>query len=288
MIYVIFAWVASITYGLYTIAAKLIGKYKLKNTAQFSFFTTLFIGLLMAAVSFANGARLATSWTFIILAAIFIALGNASYLAALKNLDVSVMSPLFNIRVAITVLLGVVFLGEELTSRSLFLICLIFVMGFFAAMDEKFSIRSFFSKNVGAGLLFMLVLSIQSLFVNRAIAQTNYWTASLWVGLIAIIFSFIFLYPKFRHELAKTKPRDYFGVAILSVLGGLGDLAANKAFEGNIGVSSVIISLPISIFLAFIFAFWKPDLLEKHALKVYLVRFFAAGVMVWGALQLSY
>lgn len=283
---IIFAWVASITYGLYAITAKLIGKYQFKNSYQFSFFITLFSGILTALVSYAYGGRLATNWFYIILAAAFLAIGNALYLATLKVLDVSVMSPLFNIRVAITVLLGILFLGESFSLQSVYLIILIFIAGFFATMDEKFSLKSFFTQNISLGLLFMLVLSIQSLFVNRAIDQTSYWTATLWMGLLAIGFSFIFLFPKFRNDLKTTKPKEYLGVALLSLVGSIGDLAAYKAFEGNVGLSSVIISLPISMVLAFILSIAKPDLMEKHSLKVYLVRFTAAGIMIWGALQL--
>jgi len=253
---ILFAWIASITYGLYAITAKLIGKYQLKNSYQFSFFITLFSGIIMSVVSYLYGGRLATSWLYILLAAAFLAIGNALYLATLKVLDVSVMSPLFNIRVAITVVLGILVLGESFSVQSIYLIALIFIAGFFATMDEKFSIKSFFTNNILLGLLFMLVLSIQSLFVNRAIDQTNYWTATLWMGILAVLFSFVFLYSKFKNDLLTTKPKDYLGVAILSLIGTIGDLAAYKAFEGNVGLSSVIISLPISMILAYLLSIY--------------------------------
>lgn len=283
---IIFAWIASITFGLYSIVAKLIGTYQLKNSYQFSFFATLFGGMLMSSIAYANGGRLATSWSFIVLAAIFLALGNALYLASLKVLDVSVMAPLFNVRVVITVMLGVLLLGETLSTQSLSIICLIIIAGFFATMDERFSFKSFFSGSIGLGLLFMLLLSLQSIFINRAIDQTNYWTAILWMSLLAIGFSFVFLYPKFKKDLAQSSVKDYAGVGLLAFIGGVGDLAAYKAYAGNVGISSVIISLPISMVLAFILSLWKPTLMEKHSFKVYGVRFAAAAVMIWGALQL--
>ncbi len=283
---IFFAWVASITYGLYSVVAKLIGKYKLKNTYQFSFFATLFSGIVMAIVSYINGGRIAFNWTYILLAAVFLAFGNILYVTALKILDVSVMSPLFNIRVAITVIIGFLILGETFSVKSIILIAIIFIAGFFTSMDEEFSIKSFFTKKIGIGLFFMLVLSIQSIFINRAIDQTNYWTATLWISLLAIIFSFVFLYPKFKNDLRHTKPKDYLGVGLLAIIGCIGDLSAFKAFESSVGLSSVIISLPLSMIIVFILSIWKPTLLEKHSLKVYLVRFVAAGIMIWGALQL--
>lgn len=284
---IFFAWVAAIAYGFYSIVAKLIGEYKLKNTYQFSFFVTFFSGVVMAIVSYIYGGRIPSNWTYILLAAMFLALGNALYLSALKVLDISVMSPLFNLRVAITVLLGFLVLGETFSLKSLSIIIVIFIAGFFSSMDEKFSIKSFFAKNIGLGLFFMLVLSIQSIFINRAIDQTTYWTAILWISIMAVIFSFVFLYPKFKHDLRRTKTKDYLGVGVLAIIGGVGDLAAFKAYESNVGLSSVIISLPISMIIVFILSIWKPTLLEKHSLKVYFVRFVAAGTMIWGALQLG-
>lgn len=284
---IIFAWIASITYGLYSIVAKLIGKYKIKNSYQFSFFVTFFSGIIMAIISYTQGGRLTFKWSYILLAAAFLAIGNALYLRALKVLDVSVISPLFNVRVAITVLLGFLILGESFSLRSLIFIAIIFIAGFFASMDEEFSLKSFFCKNIGIGLLFMFILSIQSIFINRAIDQNNYWTAILWISLSSILFSFLFLYPKFKNDLKETHIKNYLGVGLLALIGGIGDLSAFKAFEGKVGISSIIISLPTSMILAFVFSIWKPALLEKHSLKVYLIRFVAAGIMIWGALQLK-
>jgi hypothetical protein len=104
---------------------------------------------------------------------------------------------------------------------------------------------------------------------------------------MAIVFSFIFLFKRFYKDVLKSKFTDYMGVLLLSIFGGIGDLAAYKAFAGNVGISSIIISLPMSMILVFIFALWKPQLLERHTLKVYAVRFIAAGVMIWGALTLT-
>lgn len=274
-------------YALYAITAKLVGRYQLKNVAQFSFFSLLFGGLTISVISLLNGAVVPSSWTFVTLAGFSLALSSVMYIASLKALDVSVLTPLFNIRAVITVVLGWAFLGETLTTQNILIVALVVAAGVCATMDERFSPRSFFTKSIAVGLAYMLVLSVQSVFVNRAIAQTDYWTTTLWMGLLAIVFSFVFLYPRFKEDFVRSRPRDYIGVLVLSLLGAGGDLAAYKAFEGNIGVSSVIISLPISMVFAFVLAIWKPSLLEKHTVKVYLIRFSAAAIMIWGALKLS-
>ncbi|MFA7301607.1 MAG: hypothetical protein WC069_04815 [Candidatus Shapirobacteria bacterium] len=62
----IFAWTASIIYGLYAITAKLIGKYKIDNVSQFSFFIILFSGLVSGTISLANGATMPTNWAYVV------------------------------------------------------------------------------------------------------------------------------------------------------------------------------------------------------------------------------
>ncbi len=282
-----FAWTASISYGLYVISAKLIGKYQIHNTYLFSFLLTLFSGIMMAIISYTYGGRIPQSWLFISLAAIALSIGNVAGLAAVRVLDVSVISPLFNIRVVMTVVLSYLFLGERYQLDAVLLMVAIIISGFFATMDEKFSLKSFFSRNILIGLLFMLLLSIQSIFINRAIEQTSYWTAMLWMSIISIIVSTILLYPKCKADIADINPKQYMSVAVLAIIAGIGDLAAYKAFEKNVGLSSVIISLPLSMVIAVIVAKWKPNLLENHPVKVYLVRFIATGIMIWGALQLK-
>ena len=165
--------------------------------------------------------------------------------------------------------------------------CLVVIAGMFATMDEKFSLKSFFTKNIGLGFVLTIVLAVQNIFVNKAIANNDYWTEILWMGIFASSFSFIFLFPKFKKDVFSSKLSDYFGVIALSFFGTFGDMAAYKAFSGNVGTSSIIISLPISMIFVFLLSFLKPDLLEKHSIKVYLIRFISAGIMIWGALKLS-
>ena len=94
---IFFAWTASIIYGMYAITAKLIGKYKIDNVSQFSFFIMLFSGIVSGTISLLNGATIPTNWGYVILASLFLSAGNRIYLSVLKNLDISIISPLFNL-----------------------------------------------------------------------------------------------------------------------------------------------------------------------------------------------
>ena len=139
-----FAWTASVL-QLYVISIA-IGKYQIHNTYLFSFLLTLFSGIMMAIISYTYGGRIPQSWLFISLAAIALSIGNVAGLAAVRVLDVSVISPLFNIRVVMTVVLSYLFLGERYQLDAVLLMVAIIISGFFATMDEKFSLKSFFKK----------------------------------------------------------------------------------------------------------------------------------------------
>lgn len=287
MPYYIYAWIGTILLGFYAIIAKLTGKYKITNPSQFSFFATLFGGVITIGSALFNGVGWPKNWTFIVLAGLFLAIGNLIYLTVVKKLDITVLSPLYNLRSVITVLLGYFFLHEILTSRKIILIGMVTIAGIFATMDERFSLKSFLNKNIMLGIFLMFFSSIQTLLINRAMSQNDYWTGMMWMVIVSIIFSFFINFPRFYKDLKKTKIKDYSGVVLLAIFGGLSDLAVYKAFEGNVGVSTIIFSLPVSMVLSVFFVFWKPDLLEKHTVKVYIVRFVAAVVMILGAMGLS-
>jgi uncharacterized membrane protein len=282
-----FAWACSFLYGLYSVSAKIIGKHVLKNVYQFAFFATLFGAIFIAPITLFYGAKIPHIWTYITIAAFLFALNNFTYLMAMSKLDVSVISPLFSVKVVITLFFGFIFLGEHMTLVNSLIAAIVIFASLFASMDEKFSFKSFFSKDIAWGLVFMLVSAIQSIFINRAIAQTDYWTATLWIQVLAVPFSFFLLFPKFKNEIKKTKFSGYYTTILLALLGCFGDLAAYKAFSENVGISSIIISLPLSMVLVIILSIWKPKLLEKHSAKVYAVRLAATAIMVSGALFLS-
>ncbi|MDO8509563.1 MAG: EamA family transporter [bacterium] len=282
MSYIAFAWIASIIYSVNSIFAKLISKYQLKNVSQYSFFMIFFSALFSGIIALLNGATLPSNWTFVVLAGLFLSLANILYLKVLKTIDLSVFSAVFNLRVVISIILGFVILGEKINSQNIWIMILIIIAGIFASMDEKFSFKSFFSKSIILGIVFVIVLVVQNIFVNRASASTNYWTVILWMGIFASIFSFIFLFYSFKKDVADSKISDYLGVMFLSLLGTFGDLAAYKAFSGNVSLSTIIISIPFSMILVFLLSFVKPELLEKHSLKVYVLRFAMVGIMIWG------
>jgi drug/metabolite transporter (DMT)-like permease len=282
---VLFAWIASITYGIEAITSKLASKHVIQNPWLFNFLWTLFILIFTIPIALWNGVGLPPSWGNIIISGFFYGIGSALYVLALYKLDVTVIAPLFSIRTAMAVLAGTIFLGEILTATQYLLTAAIAVFGVFVSMDERFSLRSFFNRNTFIALLAMLTLVAWSAFFKQAVAETSYWDATLWVAIVAQIW-LIPTIPLFVKGTQIVTSKQYSVLAGIAVFGTIGTLAVNKAFAISVSITSTIISIPVSMAIAFLFSVFAPQLLEKHTLKVYAVRFISAAIMIVAASQL--
>ncbi len=282
----IFAWIGAFGYGLTNIVGKLMSKYSIRNPWLFNFLMSLLTCLLTVPITLFNHASLPSSWINISFASLCYALYFILFTLALYRLDISVISPLYNFRAAFSVLFGAVILGEKLIIQQFILVGVIFVAGFFVSLDEKFKARSFFRSGILLALTAMLFLALTAVFVNKAIAQNGYWTVNLWQSIMVALIM-LFTFNLFKTDLFRLQRKQIIVVAIAASSFVIAELAANKAYAENVGISSVIISLPFSMILAFLLSIFAPKLLEKHTHKVYAIRFAAAAVMIISALKLS-
>lgn len=281
----IYAWIATLSSGLVAVLQKLTSKHSIANAWLMNFFFTLFILVFLIPLALMNHAGLPHSGTNIFLAAFFDELFWTLFILSLYKLDISVISPLFNFRSIFSILLGIVFLGEVLRLQQLFLILLIIICGFFVAIDEKFKITSFFKPAVALVITAMLALALNGYFINKAAVQNSFWEITLWQGIFSQLI-LMFTIPLFIKDLPKIKYKQLAILFFIAFVEVFYKLAANKAFSANLGITSVIISLPSSMIIAFLFSTFAPKLLEKHSIKVYLIRFSAAAVMIFASLHL--
>ena len=280
-----FAWTASILFGLEGIIAKLISKHSVSNPWFFNFLWTLFVLVFIIPTALWLGAGFPVYWKYILLGSILSALASILNTLAIYKLDVSVLVNLFSFRTAMAVIVGALFLNEILTAHQYFLIILIFIFGIFVSIDESFSFKSFFNKNILIALVCMLSLVFSAMCFKKAVILNGFWNATLWTPLIAQFWILCTL-PLFKSEIGKINLKQYFTIIAVAAVGFLGVLGANAAYSKNVSLASVIISLPLSMIIAFLFSVFAPDLLEKHTLKIYAIRFISATVMIIAALNL--
>jgi drug/metabolite transporter (DMT)-like permease len=286
MPFYVFAWIAAVVSGVATVIGKLTAKHSLKNVWLFNFFWSGFTLLFIAPVAIANGVSWPTSWLNIIWTSVLGSIFYITYAFCIYKFDVSTFTPLFNLRIGLAVVLGVIFLGEQLTIYQIGLIGIMMITGILVTLDEKFNPRSFFQWPILIVFTSMISLTIQSVFIKKAMMDNGYWEVTLWSSVLTQLILLLTL-PWFYKDIRQINRQQLGSLGLMGLCDVVVILASLKAFATNVSISSAIISIPFSMLIAFGLSFIAPKLLEKHALKVYAMRFAATGIMIWAALRLS-
>ena len=286
MDFILFAWGASLLYGFYNVFGKLTTKYAIKNIWLFSFLYTFFATLITLPIAIFNNVGLPSAWGNLVISAVINALFTIFYALAISKLDVTVIGPLFNFRLAFSVLLSITILNEVVPGVNFLFIGIILIAGLFVSLDEKFTFKSFFTKSILYGVLMAFFLALHGVFINKAVAEAGYWETNLFGPFITLII-LAFTFPLFKTDIQKITLKSTGGLFAMSLCLAFGDILANKAYSDNVSLSTAIISLPMSMIIVFVLAVFKPDLLEKHTLKIYIIRFGAALIMIVAALKIS-
>lgn len=286
MPFYVFAWVAEFFYGLGAIAGKLSSKHQIANPWLFNFVWILLVTILTLPFAFVAGIQWPVHWGPLWLLALFSATSATLYILALYALDVSILGPLYTLRIAISGLLGVIWFDERLSSYQIGLMVLMIMAGLFVSIDESMSIRSFFRKSVVLGLVSVVNSAIYNATVRYAMQFEGYWEVTVWGQVLGQVLLLVTI-PFFWKDIRNVRLNQWSGLIGSTVLVTLGFLAANRALAENLSVSSAIMSIPLSMVMVVLFSVFAPKLLEHHTLKVYTIRFSAVGVMVWAALQLQ-
>lgn len=286
MPFYVLAWIANVFFSIEVIIAKLTAKYTISNPWLFNFVWTLCFVIVIVPVAVLNNASIPINWNYIVIASIFNTITNIFYILALYKLDVSVISPMYNLRTALAVIVSAIFLNEILEPNQYFLIGIMFIAGLFTSLDEKFSLKSFFTMPVALVLSAITTLVFMSIFLNKAIAKEGYWNVVLWSTILTQIF-LVATVPLFYKEIRKITYKQIEALAAMALVGVVGTLVSFKAYASNVGITSAILSIPLSMIFAFFISIFAPKLLEKHTLKVYAIRFTAAGIMILIALKLT-
>jgi len=286
MPFYIFAWVGSISAGIYVVISKLTSKYSISNPWYLNFLWSVVVLVYIIPIALINHAGMPHDWVPIMITALFSSLFNFFLILSIYLFDVTTLSPLFNFRTVFAVLLGTFFLKEQLSFFQWAIVGVIVIMGILATYDEKFSIRTFFKPSILIGLSAMLFLALSNAFTKIALVQNDLWTTNVWTYILNFFLTLTTI-PLFYKDVKKIKINQLASVSIMGFFSAITNISSSAAYKTNVGVSSIIMSVPFSMIIAFFLSMLVPKLLEKHTLKVYAIRFIAAIIMIYGALQIS-
>jgi drug/metabolite transporter (DMT)-like permease len=286
MSFIIYAWLSSLTYGVGGVIGKLATTYHIKNPWTYNIVWALLTFLFIVPFALIGHVGLPADWTSMIFLGIASAISSVTFTFAFYAVDLSILSPLGNMRSPITALLGVFLFHESLSSTKWLLITLLFIAGLFIHVDENMKFKSFFSKATFIVFVWILTSVLFNTMIKYASMNNGYWEVSFWSNLLTVIF-LLPTYPLFIKDLKKIPFKNYSGITVNTALWTAGLLFSIKALGENVSISTAIMSVPLSMILVMILSFVSPKLLEKHSLKVYAIRTIAAGVMFVSALGLS-
>lgn len=286
MPYYVAAWLANIFFGFGSVASKLSSKHQLSNPWLLNFVLGVFITVFTIPIALIAGIHWPTHWGVLWLTGVSSMISGTLFVLAMYKLDISTLSPLYSFKIVFNIVIGLLFFGEQLTLQQWIFVFFIFAAGLFVSVDEKQSMRSFFRPVILLALSAVLASTLFNATIKHALGFEGFWEVNVWSNVLAMILSLITA-PLFWKDLKKTQVRMYSGVTISALVYALALAFANMAYAVNIGLSSAILAVPMSMIMAILFSLIKPELLEKHTMKIYAVRFAAAGVMFWAALRLS-
>lgn len=286
MPFYVYAWIACFASASTVIITKLTSKYSIKNPWLFNFLWAFVILMFTIPLSIYNHAGFPKDWLPIIIAGVFGALWNILYIQSMYRIDVSTLSPLFNFRLVFAIIIGSVFFQEQLTSYQFMLFIAILIGGIFATFDERLSIKSFFKPAIGIGLLAMLFLALNNASIKVALVHNDIWTANLWMSIVTVL-TLLPTFYFFKKDVSKINFKQFLPVLGMGVLQTITNVAGNIAYSANLSITSLIMAVPLSMIIVFLFSIFAPSILEKHPIKVYIIRFSSALFMIWAALQLS-
>jgi drug/metabolite transporter (DMT)-like permease len=287
MTFVIFAWLGSFLYGIEVVTGKLISKYSISNPFLFGFIQTFMYVCLIVPIALLAGAGTPKNFGLVLALAAGRATSNILYYLSLYKVDLTILSPMFNARMIFSVLLAFIFLGEDVSAVKIGLIGLILIGGVLVNIEEKMKLKSFLTASVLLMLCMTFAIAVNDILTNRSIDANNYWTSILWSETLSLVFlspAIKFFYKDLKVQVSKKSMAVTFLVAAITTIAGL---ATFKALSENVGITSVIMAIPFSMMLTLVLSAVKPNLLEKHTVKIYAIRIFAAAIMITSAFILS-
>jgi drug/metabolite transporter (DMT)-like permease len=282
----LFAWFASIASGAEPIIIKASSRSLVTNPWLFNLLWIAFGIPLVAVFALLKGAGIPHDWWLIVATSVTATGFYVGYTVSLYQIDVSTMSPLFSLRTVFAVILGVLFLHEHLKLLAAALVLIIIVASPFSAYDERLKFRAFLQKPILITVLAMFSLALTGYFANRSSHVNGYATTLLWQDLVVLAFLLPTIWIAKIDKKTITK-RTLVPFMALGLSSFVYTAASTAAYSHNLALSSVIVSLPLSMFFAVALSRKYGDLLERHTTKVYAVRFTAAAIMVVAALLLS-
>lgn len=289
MSYLAFAAFAAVCFSTTTIINKLTSKHTLDNK------DSLLAYLLLSSFTFALvlypfvDRSIPPTQTLLTIFASSITFFSGMYLlyTGIFTTDVSVYAPLFQIQSGLVAILAYIFLHEQFPASNYLWISLIISGAILTSIDEKLSIKTFFTKGIFMIIGMQVFHAIANILVGLSLQTVNFLQFLFWEYLFAgILFIIVTLItkPKLNYPLKNIAP-----MFLVGSINGTGALSLFRAYQENLTISNTIgmLDTPIVFLTSILASRFYPKLLEHHTPKVYAIRSIGLIIILISAYHIS-
>jgi drug/metabolite transporter (DMT)-like permease len=287
--YILLSFLAAISFALAGVCNKLTSKYAIRQRWPFLFYYYItfipfvFLIPLVSQLQVPSG-----NWSTLFFYSLFFFLGNICFFTAIFKTDTSVFAPFFQLQAAFIAILAFLFLGERFPTENYFWIIFILIGAVLVSLDEKMSVKTFFQKAIFLIILMQFFHALSNLFAGFALKAMDFWNLTFWSTIVSTLLILVSVPPlaKFELKVSFNQLRLLFLVNFFSFIGATSLFAA---FETNLTISSVIslLTSPIVLFISIFLSKFRPEFLEHHTGRVYLVRATGVIIILFSALKIS-
>lgn len=287
--YILFSFLAAFGFALANLSNKFASKHKISNNwvLLFYYYLTIIPFLFLLPLIF-NVTIPTSGWSYIFLYAVAFFIGNIFFTIAIYKLDVSTFAPFFQLQTAFIAILAFIFLKERFPLENYLPIAIMVLGSILVSMDEGISFKSYLKLATLLIIFQQLFHGFSNLFAGFALKSMNSFTFIFWGDLIASllvlsIIPFVGI-KKLKVSFSQVKP-----LFLGSLFSTIAATSLFTAFQTNVTISSALALLtsPIVLLLTILTSTFRPDLLEHHTRKVYIIRAIGVVAILLSALKLS-
>ena len=287
--YILFSFIAAFGFALSSLSNKFASKHKISNNwvLLFYYYLTIIPFLFLLPLIF-NVTIPTSGWGYIFLYALAFFIGNIFFTTAIYKLDASTFAPFFQLQTAFIAILAFIFLKERFPIENYLPIVIMVLGSVLVSMDERVSFKSYLKLATLLIIFQQLFHAFSNLFAGFALKSMNSFTFMFWGDLTA---SFLVLsivpfigIKKLKVSFSQIKP-----LFLGSLFSTIAATSLFTAFQTNITISSALalLTAPIVLLLTVLASKFRPNLLEHHTRKVYIIRAIGVVAILLSALKLS-
>ncbi len=287
--YILLSFIAAVAFALAGVFSKYTSQHAIKERWPLLFYYYVTFSPFAILIPFITKIQIPTdSWLTLFLYSFFFFLGNICFFTVIFKIDASVFAPFNQLQVAFIAIFAFLFLGERFPIINYFWIGLILIGAVLVSLDERMTLKTFFQRTTPFIILAQFFFAVSNLYAGFALKKMDFWNLTFWSSIISAVIVLIIVpfFAKFKLRTSFNQLKPLFVVSFFSFIGANSLFAA---FQTNLTISSTIslLTAPIVLLISIILSKFKPEFIEHHSSKVYLIRIIAVAIILFGALKIS-